>query len=187
MSLKKGDVFVAGTFRHSGWHVDLLCEVKSRTGQTIKAEVLNGYWDIEFDAITGRALIDQDGERVLEYTYLLNGPFEHHTYKNRSLYEVDYNGVFEEVQKRLDAVDEQNPDAPPTIIPILPQTAADRAEADAAFLNLATAAQTWATKHMDQWEKFRFTTPHGMVYVTISMETQCPQSFDDADAVIGLR
>lgn len=184
MNLKKGDVFVAGTFSHGGWHVGLLCEVKGRTDQIIKAEVINGYWDIEFDAITGRARIDQGGERVLEYTYLLNGPFKHHTYKNRGHYEVDYHGVFEEVQKRLDAVEGQNPDAPPSIIPILPQTAVDRKEGDAAFLNLIQATKTWATKHMDQWEKFSFSTPHGPIYVTISMEAKFPQSFDEVDDVL---
>ena len=68
-----------------------------------------------------------------------------------------------------------------------PQTAADRTDADAAFKNLVDTAKTWATKHMDQWEKFRFTTPHGPIYVTISMEAKFPQSFDDADAVIGPR
>jgi hypothetical protein len=31
---------------------------------------------------------------------------------------------------------------------------------------------------MDQWEKFKFDTEHGPIYVTIAMENPYPDSFD---------
>ena len=42
---------------------------------------------------------------------------------------------------------------------------------------LVRSAVEWA-RRMDQWEKFKFDTEFGMVYVSIALETEYPDSFD---------
>lgn len=54
-------------------------------------------------------------------------------------------------------------------------------KADEAHTKLVAAAHEWATKHMDQWEKFKFETPHGWIYVSITMTTNYPDSFDKVE------
>ena len=46
-----------------------------------------------------------------------------------------------------------------------------------AWTALVAAAKEWA-KHMDQWERFRFETEFGTIYVSITMETEWPEAFD---------
>jgi len=41
----------------------------------------------------------------------------------------------------------------------------------------------WAEHHMDQWEKVKFDTRYGQVYVTISLQDPYPDSFDKIDQV----
>lgn len=42
---------------------------------------------------------------------------------------------------------------------------------------LVKAARRWASTHMDQWEKFKFDTPYGVVYVRIARETLYPDDY----------
>ena len=51
-------------------------------------------------------------------------------------------------------------------------------EEDRAWNALVTAAKTWA-RHLDQWDKFKFQTPHGPVYVTVSREDYYPDTFEE--------
>ena len=41
----------------------------------------------------------------------------------------------------------------------------------------------WVDHHMDQWEKVKFDTRYGQVYVTISLQDPHPDSFDKIDHV----
>ena len=50
--------------------------------------------------------------------------------------------------------------------------------ADAAWDALVTAARAWA-EHLDQWDKFKFQTDCGPVYVTVGREDPHPDSFED--------
>lgn len=50
-------------------------------------------------------------------------------------------------------------------------------EEDQAWDNLITAAYHWSSIHMDQWEKVKFTTPFGEVYLTLSYQDPYPNSF----------
>lgn len=36
----------------------------------------------------------------------------------------------------------------------------------------------WAEHHMDQWEKVKFDTSYGTIYLTISRQDPHPDSFD---------
>lgn len=54
----------------------------------------------------------------------------------------------------------------------------DIPEAIAAWNTLVAAARSYAP-HLDQWEKFKFPTDYGMVYVTISLEDPYPDSFEE--------
>lgn len=54
-----------------------------------------------------------------------------------------------------------------------------------AFKNLVFAAHEW-TRHMDQWEKFKFETEYGPVFVTISMCDKYPDNFDTVSVETGL-
>jgi hypothetical protein len=49
----------------------------------------------------------------------------------------------------------------------------DEDDAWDAFVN---AAKAWA-QYLDQWDKIKFQTEHGMVYVTISRADPYPDSF----------
>ena len=49
-------------------------------------------------------------------------------------------------------------------------------EADAAWNTFVNAAKAFAT-HLDQWEKIKFQTSYGMVYVAIGREDPYPDSF----------
>lgn len=40
-------------------------------------------------------------------------------------------------------------------------------------------------KHMDQWEKFKFETPSGMIYVSITYHDLWPDSFEKIDPETG--
>jgi hypothetical protein len=57
---------------------------------------------------------------------------------------------------------------------------------DDAFRTLVQAANVWVSKHMDQWEKFKFQTDYGPIYVTISMADPYPDSFDLVDRETGI-
>jgi hypothetical protein len=60
-----------------------------------------------------------------------------------------------------------------------PQTAAD-----IAWIRLVHAARDWAN-HMDQWERFKFTTNYGPVYVSVDRSVPYPDSFDVVDTLTG--
>lgn len=53
-----------------------------------------------------------------------------------------------------------------------------RPTADAVWDALVAAARAWA-EHLDQWDKFKFQTDYGPVYVTVGREDPCPDSFED--------
>ena len=53
-----------------------------------------------------------------------------------------------------------------------------KSEEDEAFIALVAAARRWAN-HMDQWDKFKFNTEYGMVYVTIGRSDLWPDDFTD--------
>lgn len=57
----------------------------------------------------------------------------------------------------------------------------DKEKAEAAWAALVSAARDWAENYMDQWEKFRFNTEFGVIYVTLSMMTDYPDSFDPVE------
>jgi len=44
---------------------------------------------------------------------------------------------------------------------------------------LVWSSRRWAIRYMDQWDKFKFQTPHGTIYVTLSMESESPDSFEE--------
>jgi hypothetical protein len=58
------------------------------------------------------------------------------------------------------------------------------AAADAACNALVAAAIAWAP-YLDQWDKFRFQTDHGPVYVSISRDDPYPDSFDEIGRLLG--
>jgi len=60
----------------------------------------------------------------------------------------------------------------------------DPKTADQAFRTLVRAAYVWS-QHMDQWEKIKFDTDYGPIYVTISMQSEYPDSFDLVDPDTG--
>jgi hypothetical protein len=43
---------------------------------------------------------------------------------------------------------------------------------------LVKAVRLWGTRYLDQWDKFKFQTKYGWVYVTIGREDPYPDSFD---------
>jgi hypothetical protein len=43
---------------------------------------------------------------------------------------------------------------------------------------LVWSLKSWTNKYMDQWEKIKFDTEYGTIYVTISRMDQYPDSFD---------
>jgi hypothetical protein len=47
---------------------------------------------------------------------------------------------------------------------------------DTAWFEFVKAAKEFS-RYLDQWEKFKFETPHGPVYVSISREDPYPDSF----------
>lgn len=51
-----------------------------------------------------------------------------------------------------------------------------------AWITLVAAAKAWA-RHLDQWDKFKFQTESGPVYVSIRREDQYPDSFEDVSDV----
>lgn len=54
------------------------------------------------------------------------------------------------------------------------------AAADIAYRNLVEAARAWAV-HMDQFENFQFETAYGPIFVSMTMKTEYPASFDVVD------
>ena len=54
----------------------------------------------------------------------------------------------------------------------------DPTKESAAFDRMTQTVRAWAAVHLDQWEKFRFETPHGTVFVTISREDLYPETFE---------
>lgn len=60
------------------------------------------------------------------------------------------------------------------------QTPEQKAKEDAAWNALVSAARDWAG-HMDQWDKFKFNTEFGVVYVTIGRQDPWPNDFVDVD------
>ena len=46
---------------------------------------------------------------------------------------------------------------------------------DATWQALVAAAHAWA-EHLDQWDKFKFQTDHGLVYVSIGRAAECPDA-----------
>ena len=55
---------------------------------------------------------------------------------------------------------------------------------DESWNALVAAARVWAN-HMDQWDKFKFQTDHGPVYVTIGRSDPWPDSFDQVPPTAG--
>lgn len=49
---------------------------------------------------------------------------------------------------------------------------------DAAWQALVDAAKGWAP-HLDQWDKFKFATDYGPVYVTIGRGSEHPSTFEE--------
>ena len=43
------------------------------------------------------------------------------------------------------------------------------------------SSHRWAAYHMDQWEKVKFDTEYGEVYLTLSRRDEYPDSFDKVD------
>lgn len=56
--------------------------------------------------------------------------------------------------------------------------------ADIAWIRLVHAARDWAN-HMDQWERFKFPTKHGVVYVSVDRSVPYPENFDVVDSLTG--
>lgn len=56
-------------------------------------------------------------------------------------------------------------------------------EEDAAWTALVASCHRWAWEHMDQWEKFKFETQYGTIYVTISRQDQYPDDFEEVDVL----
>lgn len=56
-------------------------------------------------------------------------------------------------------------------------------EEDAAWKAMVANCHRWASKHMDQWEKFKFNTRYGMVYVTIRRSDEYPDDFGEVDMI----
>ena len=46
---------------------------------------------------------------------------------------------------------------------------------DATWQALVAAAHAWA-EYLDQWDKFKFQTDHGLVYVSIGRAAECPDA-----------
>lgn len=57
-------------------------------------------------------------------------------------------------------------------------TCCENEGADQAWRNLIQAAHTWASEHMDQFEKVKFETSWGTVYLTLSRQSAHPACFD---------
>ena len=49
-----------------------------------------------------------------------------------------------------------------------------------AWLAFVAGARAWA-EHLEQWDKIKFATPHGPVYVSITRGTNSPGSFDEVN------
>ena len=50
-----------------------------------------------------------------------------------------------------------------------------------AWKALVLSCHRWASDYMDQWDKFKFDTRHGPVFVTISRQDQYPDDFGKVD------
>ena len=37
----------------------------------------------------------------------------------------------------------------------------------------------WANRYMDQWERVKFNTPYGMIYLSMTREDSHPDSYDE--------
>lgn len=55
---------------------------------------------------------------------------------------------------------------------------------DIAWIRLVHAARDWAN-HMDQWERFKFDTDYGPVYVSVDRSVPYSDSFDVVDTLTG--
>ena len=55
---------------------------------------------------------------------------------------------------------------------------------DTAWKTLADALMEWGENHLDQFDKVKFKTGYGMVYVTISREDSYPSSFEEIDGTV---
>lgn len=53
--------------------------------------------------------------------------------------------------------------------------------ADRDHKRMVDAVRVWVENHMDQWEKFKFESSHGTIYVTVSMQDPHPDSFEEVD------
>lgn len=51
-------------------------------------------------------------------------------------------------------------------------------EEDEAWDAFVNAAKAWS-EYLDQWDKIKFPTKHGMVYVTIGRSDPYPDTFDE--------
>lgn len=60
-----------------------------------------------------------------------------------------------------------------------------RSDINEAWRSLVEAVVNWQSNHMDQWERFKFATRHGHVYVTVSYASDYPDSFDLVDRETG--
>lgn len=62
---------------------------------------------------------------------------------------------------------------------------ADVSDINEAWHKLVAACVDW-TNHMDQWEKFKFATEYGDIWVAISMKSDgYPDSYDRVDPSTG--
>jgi hypothetical protein len=58
--------------------------------------------------------------------------------------------------------------------------------ASTAWIRLVHAARDWAN-HLDQWDRFKFNTEHGLVYVFVGRSVYYPVNFDLVDSLTGTK
>jgi len=52
------------------------------------------------------------------------------------------------------------------------------AESERAFNKMINAVDNWALNYMDQWEKVKFETKWGVVYLHITYKTSYPETYE---------
>lgn len=57
--------------------------------------------------------------------------------------------------------------------------------AQPAWEAFVAAAKNFGANHLDQWEKIKFQTPHGTVYVSISRAAEWPDDYQDVEGSAG--
>jgi len=51
-------------------------------------------------------------------------------------------------------------------------------EREQAWIDMINAVDNWASNYMDQWEKVKFETKWGVVYLHITYETSYPGTYE---------